>query len=61
MTKDELEAMEHLHHKEAIKEGLQEWLDEKMASFGILSMKTIVALFLAALVYLWASSHGWKI
>ena len=53
MTKDD--------HKDAIKEGLQEWLDEKMASFGILSMKTIVALFLAALVYLWASSHGWKI
>jgi hypothetical protein len=47
--------------KVAIKEGLQEWLDEKMVSFGILSMKSIAALFLVALVYIWASSQGWKI
>lgn len=48
-------------HKKAIKEGLQEWLDEKFTEFGKLSMKGILALALAGLVYLWSVTNGWKI
>ena len=48
-------------HKEAIKEGLQEWLDDKFIEFGKLSMKGILAVLLVALVYLWSVSQGWKL
>jgi|TARA_R110000803_G_scaffold87355_2_gene153981 hypothetical protein len=48
-------------HKQAIKEGLQEWLDEKFVEFGKMSLKGFLALILAALVYLWAVSQGWKV
>tara|TARA_R110000868_G_scaffold82465_1_gene232863 strand:+ start:200 stop:361 length:162 start_codon:yes stop_codon:yes gene_type:complete len=47
--------------KKAIKEALSEWLDTKFSEFGRWSMKGIFALALAGLVYVWASSHGWKI
>jgi len=48
-------------HKKAIKEGLQEWLDDKFIEFGKLSLKGILALLLVGLVYLWSVSQGWKI
>jgi|TARA_R110002033_G_scaffold63148_4_gene114173 hypothetical protein len=47
--------------KKAIKEGLQEWLDDKFVEFGKLSMKGIIAILLVSLVYLWSISQGWKI
>nr|AOE13326.1 hypothetical protein [uncultured bacterium] len=47
--------------KEAIKEGLSEWLNEKFSEFGKFSLRGIFALMLVALVYLWATSQGWKI
>jgi|TARA_R110000851_G_scaffold124121_1_gene254227 hypothetical protein len=47
--------------KQAIKEGLQEWLDSKFIEFGKLSLKGLFAFLLAALVYLWAASQGWKL
>ena len=46
--------------KQAIKEGLQEWLNDKFSEFGKLSLKCMAAILLAALVYLWATSQGWK-
>ena len=47
--------------KQAIKEGLQEWLDSKFIEFGKLSLKGILAVLIVALVYLWSISQGWKI
>ena len=47
--------------KEAIKEGLSEWLNDKFSEFGKFSLRGIFALMLVALVYLWATSQGWKI
>lgn len=47
--------------KQAIKEGLQEWLNDKFSEFGKFSIRSIFALMLVALVYLWATSQGWKI
>ena len=47
--------------KEAIKEALSEWLDDKFSEFGKWSLKGMVALALVGLVYLWAASHGWTI
>ena len=48
-------------HKIAIKEGLQEWLDDKFIEFGKLSLKGLLAILLAGLVYLWSTSNGWKL
>ena len=48
-------------HKEAIKEALSEWLDDKFSEFGKWSLKGMVAFALVGLVYLWAASHGWTI
>ena len=48
-------------HKQAIKEGLSEWLDDKFSEFGRFSMKGLFAMALVALVYLWAVSQGWTI
>jgi hypothetical protein len=46
---------------QAIKEALEEWLDKQFTSFGKWSLKGIVALALAGLVYFWAITHGWSI
>jgi|TARA_R110000803_G_scaffold139163_2_gene205850 hypothetical protein len=48
-------------HKKAIKEGLQEWLDDKFIEFGKLSLKAVLAVLLVGLVYLWSMSQGWKV
>ncbi|QDP47734.1 hypothetical protein [Marinobacter sp.] len=53
--------MNQEEQKQAIKEGLSEWLDDKFTEFGKLSARGILALLLAALVYLWATSQGWKL
>ena len=47
--------------KPSPKEGLTEWLEDKFSEFGKLSLKAILALLVAALVYFWAASQGWKI
>ena len=47
--------------KEAIKEALSEWLDDKFSEFGKWSLKGLFAMALVALVYLWAVSQGWTI
>ena len=47
--------------KQAIKEGLQDWLNDKFSEFGKFSLRGILALMLVGLVYLWATSQGWKI
>ncbi len=43
--------------KQAVKEGLREWLDEKYAAFGRWSLHGILAAGLVTAVGLWAS--GW--
>ncbi len=52
---------EHERNKQAIKEGLQEWLNEKFSEFGKFSMRALLAFLLVALVYIWSSSQGWKL
>jgi hypothetical protein len=47
-------------YKEAFKEGLKEWLDEKMAQFGLFSLGTIAALSLGALAWFIMKSQGWE-
>ena len=46
------------HDKMLQKEALKEIIQEKMASFGIWSLKTIFSLFCGALVWLWIQSGG---
>jgi hypothetical protein len=47
--------------KEALKEALKEWLDEKATQFGWFSIKAIGALMLAALVWGFISTKGFKL
>jgi hypothetical protein len=45
--------------KDALKEGLREWLDEKFAAFGKWSLMGLGAAALAGLVYLAMAGAGW--
>lgn len=45
--------------KQALKEALKEWLDDKYAEFGRWSFRTILVAGLAALVYFILSMNGW--
>lgn len=48
-------------HKAAIKEAIQEWLDQQYKAVGKWTMKGVLAMALAVLFYLYAASHGWII
>ncbi|CAB4187543.1 hypothetical protein UFOVP1155_35 [uncultured Caudovirales phage] len=45
--------------KDAIKEALHEWLDEKYSMFGKWSFHGILAMLLVGCVYLFMISNGW--
>lgn len=47
--------------KEAIKEGLREWLNEQWAMFGKWTAHGLLALLFAALTYFWFATHGYKV
>lgn len=46
--------------KEAFKEALKEWLDEKFTDFGKWSLGGIAALILSLIVYMILVTHGWR-
>lgn len=46
--------------KQALKEGLREWLDDQFAEFGKWTMRAAVAALLAGVVWLALVSNGWK-
>ena len=48
-------------HKEAIKEAIQEWLDKQYSVVGRWTVKGFRAMFVVAVVYLWAAAHGWTV
>lgn len=45
--------------KEAVKEALREWLDEKYAAFGRWSLHGLIAAGMAGMVALFLWSQGW--
>lgn len=45
--------------KQALKEGLREWLDEKFAELGKWTLQGLAAMALAGLVWLALVSSGW--
>ena len=45
--------------KEAVKEALHEWLDEKFALFGKWSLNGILAAVLVAVAYFVLAANGW--
>lgn len=51
--------MSNQDEKDALKEALKEWLDEKAASFGWFSIKTFGAVALMAMVYFIIQTQGW--
>ena len=46
--------------KDALKEGLQEWLDGIFSEFGKWTMRGIAAMVIAGFVYLALLANGWK-
>lgn len=46
--------------KEALKQALKEWLDEKFAAFGRWTFKGILAAMIFAAAYFFLITHGWK-
>lgn len=45
--------------KDALKEALKEWMDEKFASFGKWSLGAIATAALGLLAYLILTTNGW--
>jgi hypothetical protein len=46
--------------KDAMKEAMKEWLDEKIMSFGKWSLRAIGAAIIVALVYFILTVNGWS-
>lgn len=46
--------------KEALKEGLQEWLDHQFAAFGKWTLAGLLAAAFVGAVYLALAGSGWK-
>jgi hypothetical protein len=46
--------------KDAMKEAIKEWLDDKFISFGKWSAMSVGALGIAALLWLILKSQGWQ-
>lgn len=45
--------------KDALKAALKEWMDEKLAEFGLWSVRAIAAAALVALTYWILKMNGW--
>ncbi len=45
--------------KEAVKDALKEWLDEKFSEFGKWSLRGLIAAAVAGITYLFLISEGW--
>lgn len=45
--------------KEAVKEALKEWLDDKFTAFGKWSFHGLLAMAFAGVVYVFMISNGW--
>jgi len=45
--------------KQALKDALKEWLDERVADVGWWSVRTLTLLGLGALVYFILQTNGW--
>jgi hypothetical protein len=46
--------------KQALKEALKEWMDEKFATFGKWSFSALATALVGALVYFLLLSNGWQ-
>lgn len=46
--------------KDALKEGLQDWLDGMFAEFGRWTLRGLAAMAIAGVVYLALLANGWK-
>lgn len=46
--------------KEALKDALKEWLDEKFSELGKWSARTILVMALGALTYFILNMNGWS-
>lgn len=54
-----MEPLTKQESKEAVKEALHEWLDEKFAAFGKWSFYGMAAAFLVAGTYFVLMANGW--
>jgi hypothetical protein len=59
MPNDLKEKLTHDEVKQATKEAIKEWMDEKFALLGLWSLRTILVAALGALTYFILATSGW--
>lgn len=47
-------------YKEAVKEALKEWTEQKYIELGKWTFRGMCAMLLGTVVYIWLGAHGWK-
>lgn len=59
VVKEAIDQLQRREFKALVKEAIKEWLDEQTNKVGKWSLRIIVGLVLAALVYFVLTQHGW--
>ena len=59
VVKEAIDQLQRREFKALVKEAIKEWLDEQTNKVGKWSLRIIVGLVLAALVYFILTQHGW--
>lgn len=59
VVKEAIDQLQRREFKTLVKEAIKEWLDEQTNKVGKWSLRIIVGLVLAALVYFILTQHGW--
>lgn len=59
VVKEAIDQLQRREFKALVKEAIKEWLDEQTNKVGKWSLRIIVGLILAALVYFILTQHGW--
>lgn len=59
VVKEAIDQLQRREFKALVKEAIKEWLDEQTNKVGKWSLRIIVGLILAALVYFVLTQHGW--
>ena len=59
VVKEAIDQLQRREFKALVKEAIKEWLDDQTNKVGKWSLRIIVGLVLAALVYFVLTQHGW--
>ena len=59
VVKEAIDQLQRREFKALVKEAIKEWLDEQTNKVGKWSLRIIVGLVLAALIYFVLTQYGW--